>query len=70
MINEYLAKFIYDNYALPGETVVKYRFDRELHRHSQTYRYFLRLIIEDSNGILRDVDVLLGTSCRNLGTSN
>lgn len=66
MINEYLEKFLYDTYLQNGETLVNYRFQRELHRESQTYRFYILLIIEDSNGFLSDRYVLLGSSPRKI----
>lgn len=65
MINECLEKFLYDNYLQNGETLVKYRFSRDLHRQSQMYRFYITLIVEDSNGIWRDINILLGTTSRN-----
>ena len=66
MINEYLSKFLYDNYVQNGETIVKYCFERQLHRESQTYSFYIVIIIEDSNGLLVNRRILLGTTPRNI----
>lgn len=64
MINEYFAKFLYDNYLQTGETIVKYRFLRQLRRDTQVYSFNIVLIIEDSNGFCFERFVFLGTSPR------
>lgn len=64
MINEFLEKYLYDNYLQNGETIVKYSFERILRRVTQTYFFYIKLIVEDSNGFCLERWVLLGSSPR------
>ena len=64
MINKFILDCVFDNFIVPGETLVTYRFVRKLNRARDTYDFLLILELENNSGLFFEREVLLGTNYR------
>lgn len=58
-------EFVNSDFVRPGERLVGHKFFRELNRSSQTYYFYLNIVVEhELTGLRTDHCILLGSSLR------
>ena len=65
MIDKKLMEFVNPDYVRIGERVIGYKFSRQLNRSTQTYNFYLNIVVEhELTGLRISRCILLGSSKR------
>lgn len=65
MICDKLLDIVLSNYVHDGERLIGHKFFRQLNSRTQTYYYYLKIVVEREDfGLCIDRTILLGTSLR------
>lgn len=65
MISDKLQQLVINEYVLPNERLLSYKFVRKLNRSTQSYVFLLNIYVEDIGyGFCVERSILLGSSPR------